>query len=144
MLSDFTAIQRRDSMRAEISSAVSKFLAAGGCIHRLSHTERAPDGPISYNHRPPRRDRREEQRIEQLVADHGRAYAAAGLGSLEATRRLRVKWLGRYVITQTRVEQLAALYGYAYRDNEGLEMISVGRLARKFQRPFSPCRATKY
>lgn len=121
MHSDFIAIQRRDCVRAEINSAVSKFLAAGGRINRLSHTERAPARPISYNNRPPRLDRREEQRIEQMVAEHGRAYAATGLGSLEATRRLREKWLARYVITQTRVEQLAALHGYAYRDNERLE-----------------------
>ncbi|MBF0675549.1 hypothetical protein [Pseudomonas sp.] len=121
MHTDITAIQRRETVRAAINAATAQFIASGGRIRRIDSTWRAApttNQPVSFNNRPPKRARRELEAIEQCVAAHGRAYAAIGLAAPEATRRLRAKWLGQYVITQTRVEQLAALYGYAYREDE--------------------------
>lgn len=121
MHTDITANQRRDTVRAAINAATAQFIASGGRIRRIDSAWRAApttNQPASFNNRPPKRARRELEAIEQRVAEHGRAYAAAGLTAAEATRRLRAKWLGQYVITQTRVEQLAALHGYAYREDE--------------------------
>lgn len=111
-----TAIQRRDPLRAQLSAAVEQYLANGGRIHRLGHTEHAPMRPATYNNRPPRMSRRERERIEHMVAEHARAYASMGLTLPQAVSRLRQQWAGRYVVTTLRLEQLAAAHGFFFRE----------------------------
>jgi len=116
-----TAIQRRDPLRAQLSAAVEQYLANGGRIHRLGHTEHAPMRPATYNNRPPRMSRRERERVEGMVAEHARAYAALGLTAAQASSRLRKEWTGRYVVTSLRLEQLAAVHGLAFAEPNGKE-----------------------
>lgn len=116
-----TAIQRRDPLRAQLSAAVEQYLANGGRIHRLGHTEHAPMRPATYNNRPPRMSRRERERIEHMVAEHARAYAAMGMTATQVAGRLRGRWIGRYVVTSLRLEQLAAVRGFAFAEPRGKE-----------------------
>lgn len=114
MLITSNQIAIRDQQRAELERAVAEHLAAGGTIERLSHSERAPHRPISYNrsvtHKPS--VRRQYQQMERKIAEHGRALAAVGLTVEQARRQMAQKWDAS--LTGPRLEQIAAKYGYAY------------------------------
>lgn len=109
-------IQMRQADREALAVAVEAHLAAGGTIHRLSHCERAPHKPISYNNRVDRKSagRREYLELERMIAEHGRALAATGLTVELARRQMAKRWVGRAVLTAPRIEQIAAKYGFAF------------------------------
>jgi hypothetical protein len=101
--------------RQKLAAQMAEYEALGKKVSVLQNNLPSTREKVAtYNNRPPRRTRRELEQIEAQVAEHGRTYAAIGIGVETATKLLRKHWLGRYVVTQTRVEQLAALHGYAY------------------------------
>lgn len=106
----------RQAYRDWLEVATAQFVADGGKVERLSHTERAPHRPISYNNRVDRKHagRREFEEEERKLAEHAQALAATGLTSAQAMRQMRKRWTGRAVITGPRLEQIAAKYGFVF------------------------------
>lgn len=109
-------IQMRQPDRDAIAAAVAAHLAAGGTIHRISHCERAPHRPISYNNRVDRKStgRREFEEEERKLAEHAKALADTGLTAAQAMRQMRKRWTGRAVINGPRLEQIAAKFGFSF------------------------------
>ena len=109
-------IQMRQAAREELAAAVEAHLAAGGRIHRLSHTERAPHRPISYNNRTDRKTkgRRGFEEEERRLAEHAKSLADLGLTVEQVRRQMAKRWTGRAVIKGPRLEQIAAKYGFAF------------------------------
>lgn len=117
-----TDIAMRQPDRDYLAQKMAEFQAAGGKIHRLSHAERAPHRPISYNNRTDRKNkgRREFEEEERKLAEHAKSLADIGLTSAQAMRQMRKRWDGRAVITGPRLEQIAAKFGFAfYADGRG-------------------------
>lgn len=114
------AIAIRDQQRVELDSAVSQFLASGGAIQKLSHVERAPHRPISYNNRVDRKTkfRREYEELERKIAEHARAFAGIGATANQAMRQMQKRWEGQAVITAPKLEQIAAKYGFVFECDE--------------------------
>jgi hypothetical protein len=117
-MTDSTMIKMRQSARDELQTLTERYLAAGHSINRLSHIERAEYRTISngrgFNSRPmPRRD---TEAAERQIAEHGRALAAIGLSVEQAMRQMRKtnNNVARLRITCGRMEQLAAVAGYAF------------------------------
>lgn len=104
-----TDIKLRQPDREALAAAVAQFQAGGGKIEQLSHVERAPYRPVSYNNRitPKARDTAAFKEEERLLMEHAKALASVGLTSAQAMRQLRKRWTGRAVITTTRLELLA-------------------------------------
>lgn len=104
-----TDINLRQSDREALAAAVAQYQASGGKIQQLSHVERAPHKPISYNGqiKPKARDTAAFKEEERLLMEHAKALASVGLTSSQAMRQLRKRWTGRAVITTTRLELLA-------------------------------------
>lgn len=109
-------IQMRQPDRETLAAAVAAHLAAGGIVHQLSHVERAPYRPISYNNRVDRKakGRRKYEEEQQRLAEHAKSLADIGLTAPQAMRQMRKRWTGRAVITAPRLEQLAAKYGFVF------------------------------
>ena len=103
-----TDIKLRQPDREALAAAVAQYQAGGGKIEQLSHIERAPYRPVSYNKRvsPKARDTAFKEE-ERLLMEHAKALASVGLTSAQAMRQLRKRWTGRAVITTTRLELLA-------------------------------------
>jgi hypothetical protein len=112
-------IKLRQPAREELRALTESYLAAGRNITQLSHVERAQYKSISedagFNRRA--ESRRELQKLEQQIAEQGRALAVVGLTSAQALRQMRRSnhQVARLRITGTRLEQLAAQHGYAFR-----------------------------
>lgn len=106
----------RDAEREQLAQLVSQHLSQGGRIDRLTHAERAPDRPISYNRTISSkvRIRRQHEEAERKLAEHGRALAAIGLTVVQARRQLNGKH--EIALSVPKLEQIAAKYGYAYSD----------------------------
>ena len=102
-------IQLRQPDREALAAAVAQYQAGGGKIEQLSHVERAPYRPVSYNSRinTKTRDTAAFKEEERLLMEHAKALASVGLTSSQAMRQLRKRWTGRAVITTTRLELLA-------------------------------------
>jgi uncharacterized protein YjiS (DUF1127 family) len=109
-------IQMRQPDREALAAAVAAHLAAGGIVHQLSHVERAPYRPISYNNRVDRKakGRREFEEEERKLAEHAKSLADLGLTAAQAMRQMRKRWTGRAVVTGPRLEQIAAKYGFVF------------------------------
>jgi len=111
-----TAIAQNASARAENDNLINQFLAAGGEIHRLETTERAPDRRHSYNYGPVTKSdyKRREYEAEQLrLIERIRELAVIDLAGLPYLRTANeVAQLMRKdgdKLSRPRVEQLAAL-----------------------------------
>lgn len=117
-----TLIQLRDPARAHLNDAIAQFLASGGAISKLSHTERAEYKPLSFNNTATfsqaANKRRTYLALERRIAEHGKGLADIGLTSQQAYRRMRERWKDEAEISVSRVEQIAARYGYAFRETE--------------------------
>ena len=111
-----TAIAQNASARAENDNLINQFLAAGGEIHCLETSERAPDRRHSYNYGPVTKSdyKRREYEAEQLrLIGRIRELAVIDLAGVPYLRTANeVAQLMRKdgdKLSRPRVEQLAAL-----------------------------------
>lgn len=113
---DLSNIQARDPQRAEHERLMAEFLARGGEVTVLSHVERAPLKPVTFNGSvtPHQQNRKEYLRIERQIAEEGRELAIQGHSVEEALRQMKKKWKAHLNLTAPKLECLAARFGYAY------------------------------
>lgn len=117
---DHSSIRAHESESAKLDRLTAQFIAGGGCIQQLPLSATAPAKPHSYNTSIARRRnaRREFDALETEIAEHGRALAATGLTIDLAVRQLNKRWGGRVRLTCDKASQIAARYGYAYREKD--------------------------
>lgn len=112
----------RESDRRSLLLKVGAYLAGGGSIQEVPHTERAPLRPTSWNNgiTRNRQARREHERRQIEIADRIRALALVelGLGPIRRTSAEVMRALKREGIqlNTVAVEQIAAKHGIELRD----------------------------
>ena len=113
-MTDSTAIQLRESDRANLSDQVAAFLAAGKHITRLEHTERAPLPQTAWNSSMGRRER-SRRTYEERIAKIGNYIAQVhktAKGQLRCSTEVRRLCRAQgYTVNTPEVEQIAARFG---------------------------------
>lgn len=122
MLTDTATIQIKNAPREQLEGLVTEFLAAGGQINRLSHTERAPRRPCRWNvgivRSKESRLREAQARAALEAAVHALCRVETPFGPVLRTAaeiRLELKKQGRRHSLE-QIEQTAARLGLTLRD----------------------------